>query len=164
MSFIGILSENKLNFEKTLENQENKYEIIELDKDNIGNMKNIKFETILVIDNVFNLKDNLPVLQKILKNAKYLIINSDIRDNLSILGDLDLTVVTYGFNSKAAISVSSTESNGEDIVLCIQRTIKCVKGNIEPQEVKIEVSQKDIYMEMGILAINIIYGINLSFM
>lgn len=169
MSFIGIMSEDRLSFEKILETVIQKTntnnEFIILDENNIENMKNVKFETIVALDNVFRLKDKLPILEKILKNAKYLIINSDIKDNLEILGNLDLTVITCGFNSKATISVSSTEYSEKNMVLCIQRAIKDIKGKvIEPQEIKIEVKKMDIYHIIGLLTVSLIYRINLHFM
>jgi len=165
MSFIGIITEDKKTLEEFVEKTNSKNEFIILDEDSINNVKNVKFETILILDNVFNLKDRLPVLQKILKDAKYLIINSDIKDNLDILGEVDLTVITYGFNSKATISVSSADYSEKNSVLCIQRAIKDLKNTvIEPQEIKIKVGEKDIYQIMGFLAISLIYHINLHFM
>lgn len=156
MPFIGIIAE---------ESKENciRRQIIErlslressvlfIKEKSIENIKNIKFETIL-LDREFK---NVEMLKILLKNVKYLVINSDIGCNLNLLDNLEMTVITYGFNSKSTITASSV--NEEEVLVCVQRNILDVKKRkIEPQEIKIEM-QNDASSTMAITAILLIYG------
>ena len=171
MPFVGIVSkkEQKLDeiVNKIFKNYKTDLKIIILNESNIENMKNIKFETIVILENMLDLKEKFPILQKILQDSKYLIINSDIKDNLELLGELSLTIITYGFNSKATITVSSTDFYEDNTMLCIQRNIKGFKGEvIELQDIKISKNGvvNDIYVSIALLAISLIYNINLHFM
>lgn len=135
MLFIGIISNEKeenyidREIEKELGLKENS--VLFIKEKSIENIKNIKFETIIINRKFKNTK----ILKEMIKNAKYLIINSDIEENLKLLENIKATVITYGFNSKATITASSV---GEDeIIICVQRTIKNKSGNnIELQEIK----------------------------
>lgn len=156
MPFIGIIAE---------ESKENciRRQIIErlnlressvlfIKEKSIENIKNIKFETIL-LDREFK---NVEMLKILLKNVKYLVINSDIGCNLNLLDNLEMTVITYGFNSKSTITASSV--NEEEVLVCVQRNILDVKKRkIEPQEIKREM-QNDASSTMAITAILLIYG------
>lgn len=156
MPFIGIITE---------ESKENciRRQIIErlnlressvlfIKEKSIENIKNIKFETIL-LDREFK---NVEMLKILLKNVKYLVINSDIGCNLNLLDNLEMTVITYGFNSKSTITASSV--NDEEVLVCVQRNILDVKKRkIEPQEIKREM-QNDASSTMAITAILLIYG------
>lgn len=156
MPFIGIIAE---------ESKENciRRQIIErlnlressvlfIKEKSIENIKNIKFETIL-LDREFK---NVEMLKILLKNVKYLVINSDIGCNLNLLDNLEMTVITYGFNSKSTITASSV--NEEEVLVCVQRNILDVKKRkIEPQEIKREM-QNDARSTMAITAILLIYG------
>jgi len=117
----------------------------------IENIKNIKFETIL-LDREF---ENVEMLKRLLKNAKYLIVNSDIVSNLNVLDNLQITVISYGFNSKATITASSVDE--DEVLVCVQRNIISSKGKIiEPQEIKMKL-EKDVDCAMAISAILLIY-------
>ena len=72
--------------------------------------------------------------------------------------NLDLKVITYGFNSKSTVTASSITE--EEMLICVQRNIINIKGKkIEPQEINIE---KDImldnYDNMYIMCLATIYG------
>ena len=46
-----------------------------------------------------------------------------------------MTVITYGFNSKATITASSVEE--DQVMVCLQRTMKTREGKqMEPQEIE----------------------------
>ena len=98
MFFVGIITnqknetyiKNELVRKMPLEN------IIFINDKNISNVKNIKFETIIIDAKIKNKFE----LRKILSNAKYIILNSDIELDINILNDLNLVVITYGFNNK----------------------------------------------------------------
>lgn len=136
MSFIGIISSEKNeNFicqkvQKELNLSDSS--VLYIKEKSVENIKNIKFETIL-IDREFKKVD---VLKNMLNDTKYLIINSDIENSLNILDNLELTVITYGFNSKATITASSVTD--DNILICVQRSIIDINGKeIEPQEMNV---------------------------
>lgn len=134
MFFIGIITnqKNETYIKKELSSIEKN--IIFINEKNINNIKNVKFETI-IIDELIEKKLEL---RKIIENTKYLILNSDIEIDIELINDLKLTVITYGFNNKATFTVSSSEENS--IIICLQRIIYSKNNDIiEPQEYKIEV-------------------------
>lgn len=156
MPFIGIIAEErksniiKKQIVERLKIDENL--IILIKEKNIENIKNIKFDTI-ILDRKFN---NEKKLKMVLKNVKYLIINCDVVKSLNVLNDIEINVITYGFNSKATITASSVGE--EEILVCLQRNIiNAKKQKVEPQEVKIEI-QNDAMSTMAITAILLIYG------
>ena len=56
------------------------------------------------------------------------------------MDNLNLTVITYGFNNKSTFTVSSIEEN--NMIICLQRVIFNKNGSkIEPQEYQIEIPQ-----------------------
>lgn len=153
MSFIGIVCENRNeNYIKQILNKrlQNKT-IIFFSEESIENLKNIKFETIIIMANnkkIFSKKD---ILKNIVSKAKYLIINADEEINLDLLEDISLNVITYGFNSKSTITASSVKE--ESVLLCVQRTIQ------DFNELKIELQEISIEKSVPKLATNVILGI-----
>ena len=175
MSFIGIISDEKTeNFicqklQKELHLSDSS--VLYIKEQSIENIRNIK-----LLAREFKKVD---ILKSMLKDAKYLIVNSDIEANLSILDNLEVKVVTYGFNSKATITASSVTD--EDMLICVQRSIEDINGKeIEPQEISVgkagtdEITKlkqsdekkfntetlKDTNSIMAIIAILLIYGKN----
>ena len=131
MFFIGIITnqKNELYVRKELKDQN----IIFINDKNITNMRNIKFDAI-VIDSKLNNKQDL---RKILANTKYLILNADIEFDLELIENLSLTIITYGFNSKSTFTVSSITEN--NIIICLQRIIFKANGEkIEPEEYQLK--------------------------
>ena len=97
---------------------------------------------------------------KIISNSKYLILNADIELKLEVEENIELNIITFGFNTKATITASSVE---EDILICIQRNVRNIKNNlIEQQEIKISFFEKNIGINtnnlIGISAILLLYG------
>lgn len=138
MFFIGVVTNQKN--ESYIKNKLSKIlpieNIIFITDKNILNVKNIKFETI-IIDAKIN---NKVELRKILSTAKYVILNSDIDMNLEVINDLNLTVITYGFNNKSTFTVSSITENS--IIICLQRIIFGKNGiEIEPQEYRFKIDK-----------------------
>ena len=155
MIFIGIISE---------ENNENRIRRFLLEKlswpessilcikeKSIENIKNIRFETILLAKQF----KNVEALKNILKHTTYLVSNVDIEQNWEILKDLELTVITYGFNSKATITASSVEE--DQVMVCLQRTMKTREGKeMEPQEIQME-KLESVNDTMGVTGILWLY-------
>ena len=156
MPFIGIISEENLEncirreiLDKLQLRESN---VLFIKEKSIENIKNIKFETIIIARQF----KNIELLKKILENATYLIINSDIENNLNLLQNINAIVITYGFNSKATITASSVED--EEIMLCIQRTLENKnKKEIEPQEIKMSIFE-NVNCTMAIASILLLYG------
>lgn len=153
MTFIGVATTGKdedyiiKTIEKNLKDKSIK--VISINNNSIENIKNVKFETIIV-DDILLQKDkeenvkkqkNKETLKKIINNSKNIILNSDIIENLDMVKNLNLTIITYGFNSKATITMSSL--NESNMLVCLQRNIKILDGRIvEQQEVNIELDEK----------------------
>ena len=162
MAFIGIITSNK-NEEilkkaiiESVKNSEANHNVIVINEENIDNMKNIKFNSIIMNrENDITEKRKI-VLKQILKNAKYLIINSDIYTKLDMVANLNIAVITFGYNLRATVTASSV--NEEKILLCIQRSIKIDnKTNIEPKEMYANIVGKDVYITMARSIIDILY-------
>lgn len=131
MFFIGIITnqKNELYVRKELKDKN----IIFINDKNITNMRNIKFDA-MVIDSKLNNKQDM---RKILTNTKYLILNADIEFDLELIENLSLTIITYGFNSKSTFTVSSITEN--NIIICLQRIIFKANGEkIEPEEYQLK--------------------------
>ena len=171
MPFIGIIAkESDSNFIKnkiTKSSKKTNFEVININKKSIDNIKNIRFETIVINDEIKELLNNSKYLEEIIKKAKYLIINSDIIDNLDFLSffvNNTTNIITYGLNKKATVTISSIKS--ENILICVQKSFKDVKNkHIEEQEFKIEMKKnnlKKICNSLAIFAILTIYGENLQ--
>lgn len=132
--------------------------IIFINDKNITNMKNIKFE-LIVIDSKIN---NKVELRKILSEAKYILLNADIKMNENVINDLDLMIITYGFNSKATFTVSSVTDN--DAIICLQRVIFDKNSKkIEPQEYQLQIEKNvEKYAIIATRVIQILYGENIE--
>lgn len=153
MSFIGIITNQKNEPYITKNLSEVNEHIIYITEKSISNIKNVKFETI-IIDRELNNKTNL---NKLISNCKYLILNSDIQLEFEDLENFNLTIITYGFNHKSTFTVSSVEE--ESIIICLQRIIKNKDNkNIDPQEYKIQ-NNKDVdkYAIIAIEILKILY-------
>ena len=165
MVFIGIICDNKDEkyLKKTLESnfKSNKKQnsVIIINEKSIENIQNIQFETVLISSNNEKVLSQKEAIKKILNNVKYLIINADIKTNFEILNNMNLNVITYGFNSKSTVTASSVE---EDILVCIQRKISNINNNVvDEQEVKISNNNENIAIEilMALATIMIVYDI-----
>ena len=155
MFFIGIVSEekNEKHIKDILKQKIENENVVFINEKNIENIKNIKFKIIVLNKGIDNKN-----IKNILLNAEYLILNSDINVKIDLIENLDLKVITYGFNSKSTVTASSVTE--EEMLICVQRNIINIKGKkIEPQEIKIE---KDImldnYDNMYIMCLATIYG------
>ena len=155
MVFIGIVSEekNEKHIKDILKQKIENENVVFINEKNIENIKNIKFKIIVLNKGIDNKN-----IKNILLNAEYLILNSDINVKIDLIENLDLKVITYGFNSKSTVTASSVTE--EEMLICVQRNIINIKGKkIEPQEINIE---KDImldnYDNMYIMCLATIYG------
>ena len=157
MSLVGILTE-KANENYIMQGLKEKNfkqdQVFFLKENTIKNLKNIKFEVIIIGKKV---NKNKQYIRTIIQNAKYVIFNADITENLNLLEDLSFNLITYGFNPKATVTTSSVEEG--KIMVCIQRSIENLKENkIEPQEISRDLPQNiSSYAVMELLIINLLY-------
>ena len=189
MPFIGVIAkESDSNFIKkeVLRNAEkNKFDIININRQNIENIKNIRFETVVINDDFIDFLNTSKYLEDIVKNSKFLVLNSDILNKVNLpieqarklddffyevknanlqcvreLENNEAKVITYGLNQKAAITMSSIKS--ENILICVQKRFKNYYGKIvEEQEVNVEITKnnlKKIINSMAIFTILTIFG------
>lgn len=159
MIFIGIVTDTKSeSYIKKIQNNNeifNKYHIIFIKEKSIDNIKNIKFETI-IINREFN--DEYSI-NKLIAKSKYLIINEDIDMAISLLNDVNSNIITYGFNSKSTITMSSVTE--DSIQICVQRNILSKQNEIEQQEISLtKEAESEIYDIMLLISMLLIYNKN----
>ena len=151
MSVVGIItnSSNIIELEKKLN-------IIVINEKSIENMKNVKFDIVIIYQET---KQNENIKQ-LISTCKYLVINTVIKENLKLLEGIDLsetTIITYGFNRKSSITIVSNEN--DEIILEIQREINNLKGEqIECQEIKLQnnLEKNHIYLAISLKILEIL--------
>lgn len=162
MSFIGVISDNKC-FENIKEkikekDSEKQLNLIHINSKSIANIKNIKFETIIINNELEKLKDYQSNLKKICLNAEYILLNTDINQTFHILQEEKINIITYGLNQKSTVTISSIRET--DILIYLQRNIKTKKNKIlevEEKRIKIKDSNSKTYEIMIIYIILAIY-------
>lgn len=159
MIFIGIVTDTKSeSYIKRIQNNNdifNKYHIIFIKEKSIDNIKNIKFETI-IINREFNEEQSL---SKLIAKSKYLIINEDIDMAISLLNDVSSNIITYGFNSKSTITMSSLTE--DSIQICVQRNILSKQNEIEQQEISLsKEAESEAYDIMLLISMLLVYNKN----
>ena len=136
MTFIGVItdqkSENDINRLLGNNNFFIKNNVIFIKEKNIDNIKNVHFDTV-VINRRFEKSDEL---NKLLENTKNVIVNMDTNIDNKELNIVNSNLITYGFNSKSSITISSVTD--DDVLIYLQRNIYNNYGEIEVQEIKIE--------------------------
>ena len=161
MPLIGIIAKKKdIQAIKKRVAKDN-YEIIEINKESINNFKNIQFDYIIFLQGI-NLQDKEYIYMKdIILKCKYLIINADLQMNSlqNVKIDKPIKLITFGFNSKATITISSVKD--EKIIVCIQRDIEKINGKIiESQEKQIKiVNSKNIYINLPVFIITELHNL-----
>lgn len=138
MPLVGIIAKKKDIQAIKKEIKEKNIEIFEITKESIKNIKNIKFEEIVFLQNINLEQEEYKYMTEIISKTRYLIINGDI--DIDILKNIEIDkpikVITFGFNSKSTITVSSV--NDEKMIVCLQRDIEKINGKIlEYQEKQI---------------------------
>ena len=157
MIFIGIVTEIKSeNYIKKIQNNNSvlkKYHIIFIRENSIDNIKNIKFETIIV-NREFEDKDSL---DKLIAKSEYVIVNEDIGTIIDLLKDIKSNIITYGFNSKSTITMSSVTD--DSIQVSVQRNIISKKSEVEQQEISLNKEAKsDVYDIMLLISLLLIHN------
>lgn len=160
MSFIGIVAGKKCfeNIKKkiTEEIKDETINLIQINLRSIENIKNVKFETIIVEDNIDKFKTNKEILEKICENTQYLMINIDKNPEEKILKISNK--ITYGLNQQATVTVSSISDT--DILIYWQKGLKNKNGyRIEIEERRIKRGETHILKTYEILIIYALFKI-----
>ena len=138
MPLIGIVAKKKDIQAIKNELKESNVEIIEITKQCVKNLKNIKFEEIIFLEDISLNEDEYKYMNEMISKAKYIIFNSDIE--MKILKQIEIQkpikFITFGFNSKSTITISSVKD--EKVIVCIQRDIEKINGKI------LEIQEKEI--------------------
>lgn len=105
--------------------------VIIITKDNVNKYLDEEIDILVIEDK--NIKNN--DLEILCNNSKYILLQDNV--NLNIKLEKNSNVITFGFNHKSTVTVSSISE--ENIVICVQREIKSFKNKlIEPQELTIK--------------------------
>lgn len=156
MVFIGIVTDLKSegDINNLLSNNKSLTEnnVIFIKETNINNIKNVHFDTVILNKEFKKIEE----LNKILENAKNVIINSDVNLKKEELNIVNSNLITYGFNSKSSITISSVTD--DDVLICVQRNIYNNYGEIEVQEIKLENNENySIYDLIIVLMLFLMY-------
>ena len=131
MPLIGIVAKKKDIKDIKRKLGEN-YELIELTNESIINLTEEEYK----------------FMREIINKTKYILINSDVK--IKIPENILIKIITFGFNSKSTIMISSVKENY--IIISVQREIEKLNGDIiENQEKKIEIElnkKSSIYNEI----------------
>lgn len=134
--------------------------ILNMDPKEIDLYESLGIEFHILIHNFIN-KENYKkgLLKNQLRECEYYILNSDDENLTQLpLGDLKGVAVTYGFNNKATLTISSYNINQFiKANFCLQRAITSIFGEkMEPFEFVIEILSKNIDDIYPVLAASIL--------
>ncbi len=166
MLFVGVIGESKdyklLNrkIKKEVDKLQEKLELISIDDKSIDNLKNVKFDTIVILSFPNKLNNKVCKIRKILESCKYLIINADIDIDKTLIEELQFDILTFGLNQKSTITASSIGDS--NIIVCLQRNIKNVYQElIEPNEFNIKYNENidnNVYNCLAYFSILLLYN------
>ena len=135
MLFIGVVAGKKCfeNIKKKITEkiEDETISFIQINLRSIENVKNVKFGTIIIEDNLSKFKKNQEILEKLCENTKYLIINTDMNPELKEVKNVQ-NQITYGLNQKATVTVSSISDT--DILIYWQKSLENKEGQIKEIE------------------------------
>ena len=163
MPLIGIIARKRDIQAIKKELQESNMKVIEITKEAIRNIKNIGFEEIIILEDINLELEEYKYMNEIISKAKYLILNGDIEIKVlkEINIDKPIKVITFGFNTKATITISSVKE--EKIIVCLQREVEKINGEIlENQEKEIKINKensKKIYNKLAIFIVKELHNL-----
>ena len=146
MVLIGIVASKKC-FEmlkSEIIKKEVNISIIHITHISLENMKNIKFDTIIIEEELEKYQNKKEELKKICKEATYVIINTDINKKYKEIETQNL--ITCGINQNAIVTISSNSE--EDILIFWQKSINNKLGNkIEIEERRIKKQENNLKID-----------------
>ena len=161
MPFIGVFAkENDNNFIKNeicKNSKMNKFEVFNINKKSLENLKNVKFDVLIIKEDISKLIEESNYIENMIEKATYIVINIDIKDN-KVLLEKNKNTITYGFNTNSDITISSIKE--DSIMMCVQNKIQDINAKIiEEQELVIKVKKHNINKLYNIMAIFVILKI-----
>ena len=161
MVFIGIISDSKC-FQFLNENICVKdISLIHINNKSIDNIKNIKFDIIIINKELKNLEEKKYLVDNLCTNSKYIVINTDINKNYKLGQKCDKKIITFGLNHKANVTISSITEN--NILVFLQKNINDKFNNVkEVGEKQIQICKENRAKIYEVLIIYIISIINNS--
>lgn len=146
MSFIGVIWDSKKFqvLKKIVQKNMNKKDItlININKKSIENIKNVKFDIIIIGETLEHFQSEIEYVVKFCKQAKYLVINSDIEIKNDILNNIRSNIITFGLNHKSTITLSSITD--ELILISVQREFENMENKlVEVGEYNIETKKEN---------------------
>lgn len=156
MFFIGIITDrnSENNIKNIMKDKLKESEIVFLNNNNLENFRNVMFDSIVINNEI----GDKYVLDKILEKSKYVLYNSDIKLKDYIPQNIEKNVITYGYNSKALVTISSVTD--ENYLIYIQNNIKGYNRTVGMQEIRFEKDKSNINVYDGMITtiIDIIYN------
>lgn len=136
MTFVGIISDNK-SFQVLKENIGTQdVNLIQINNKSIDNIKNIKFEMIIINKELKSLEEKKLIINTLCMNSKYILLNTDLNKEFNFGQKCKEKIITFGLNHRATVTVSSiTESS---ILVYLQRNVK------DKNDKLIEVGEKQV--------------------
>ena len=159
MTFVGIISDNK-SFQVLKENIGTQdVNLIQINNKSIDNIKNIKFEMIIINKELKSLEEKKLIIDTLCMNSKYILLNTDLNKEFNFGQKCKEKIITFGLNHRATVTVSSiTESN---ILVYLQRNVKDKNDKlIEVGEKQVKINKDNKIKVYEILIIYIFLIIN----
>ena len=164
MPFIAAISkENDSNFIRNSlmkNSKKNKFEVINVNQESIENIKNVRFDIVVIDEDITGFLSRSNYLDNIINSSKYVIVNTDVVSNISFVKNENVHLITYGLNKSANFTISSISD--ANVMVCLQNSIEKIdKKPIEQQEFNIIIKKnnlKKVHNMLPIFIILCIYG------
>ncbi len=128
MCCIGVISKDVELINQLIKNNR----IIIISRENIQKYKNVEFNILVIEDKIISNED----LELLCQHSKFILIQDNI--NLNMRLENKINIITFGFNHKSTVTISSISN--EKMIICIQRQINTLNNHkIEPQEFSIPI-------------------------
>jgi len=102
----------------------------------------VKTHVTSVNEEINNFKEEINYVKNFCMKAKYLVINSDIEINCSILKEIKTNIITYGLNHKSTVTLSSITD--ESVLIFVQREFENMENKaIEVGEYNIKIQKEN---------------------
>ena len=127
MYCIGVISRDIELINELIENNK----VIIMTKENINRYLEKEIDILVIEDKIIKNKN----LELLCNHSKYILVQDNVNLNIKLKNEAN--IITFGFNHKSTVTISSISE--EKVIICIQRKIKSLRNNlIEPQEMIIK--------------------------
>ncbi len=161
MPLVGIVAKKRDIQAIKKEIKDKNIEIIEITKESIKNIRNVKLDEIIFLQNIKLEDDEYKCMNEIISHVQYLILNKDIEIDMFKKVEIQKPIksITFGFNSKSTITISSV--NEEKTIVCLQRDIEKPNGEILESQEKQIIGQnnKKIYNNLVVFIIKELHNL-----